>query len=216
MEHQLSLAAAAFAGALSHTLIFIHGEWHLQATRLLQFYLSCFGALFIFECSFFGRSLLGAAAKTLLVFSTYNVSLSTSIVLYRLFFHSLCRYQGPFFARISKLWHVAHCRGSKNHLLMERLHRQYGDFVRTGDRDLPFLRKSELIPDTGPSELTVFDPDVLRIINDGQNNPCSKPAWYDNLRPYTGLNTHRSKIVHKHRRRVWDHGFTTEGKDATE
>ncbi|KAL8678451.1 MAG: hypothetical protein Q9186_005189 [Xanthomendoza sp. 1 TL-2023] len=61
---------------------------------------------------------------------------------------------------------------------MDDLHRQYGDFVRTG-----------------PNELTIFHPDILRIINDGPNNAFSKPAC---------------KIVHKHRRRVWDHAFTTE------
>ena len=63
----------------------------------------------------------------------------------------------------------------------------------------------------GPNELTVFEPDVLTEILDGSKNQFSKPAWYDNLRPYTGLNTHRSKVVHQHRRRVWDYGFTTKG-----
>ena len=68
--------------------------------------------------------------------------------------------------------------------------------------------------DTGPNELAIFEPDVLPEILEGSKNLFSKPAWYDNLRPYTGLNTHRSGVVHEHRRRVWDQGFTTKGAQA--
>ena len=64
----------------------------------------------------------------------------------------------------------------------------------------------------GPNELTIFEPDILPEILEGSKNSFSKPAWYDNLRPYTGLNTHRSKVVHEHRRRIWDQGFTTKGE----
>ncbi|KAL8938660.1 MAG: hypothetical protein Q9216_003780 [Gyalolechia sp. 2 TL-2023] len=53
-------------------------------------------------------------------------------------------------------------------------------------------------------------------MDDGPKNPFTKPAFYDALRPYIGLNTHRSKIVHKHRRRVWNHGFTTEALEKYE
>ena len=61
----------------------------------------------------------------------------------------------------------------------------------------------------GPNELTIFEPGVLSEILEGSKNPFSKPDWYDNLRSYSGLNTHRSKVVHEHRRRIWDQGFTT-------
>ena len=63
----------------------------------------------------------------------------------------------------------------------------------------------------GPSELTIFEPGILPEILEGSKNVFSKLAWYDNLRPYYGLNTHRSKVVHEHRRRIWDQGFTTKG-----
>lgn len=211
MEHWLSLVAASFAGIFSHIFIFIHHEWHLHATTLLQLYLSAFGTMFLVEGLLLERSWLTGAMETARLFSAYTFSLFTSITIYRLLFHELCRYRGPRLASISKLWHIAHCRHSKNHLLMERLHQKYGDFVRTGEVVPPLSKICILTLATGPNELTIFDPDVLRIVNDGLKNACTKPAWYDNLRPYTGLNTHRSKLVHKHRRRVWDHGFTTEG-----
>ena len=63
----------------------------------------------------------------------------------------------------------------------------------------------------GPNELTVFDPDILAIVLKGAKNSFSKSAWYDNLKPYTGLNTYRDKAEHDQRRRIWDHGFTTTG-----
>lgn len=71
---------------------------------------------------------------------------------------------------------------------------------------------TRLNPNQGPNEITIVDAEALHTILDGSRNPFTKPAWYDNLRPFTGLNTHRSKIVHEHRRRVWDQGFTTNGR----
>lgn len=74
--------------------------------------------------------------------------------------------------------------------------------------------KTNIDPYSGPSELTIFHPDTLHTIYDGKTNPFTKPAWYDNLRPYTGLNTHRSRWVHEHRRRIWDRAFSTKGNSV--
>ncbi|KAL8696833.1 MAG: hypothetical protein Q9224_002597, partial [Gallowayella concinna] len=60
---------------------------------------------------------------------------------------------------------------------MDDLHRQYGDFVRTG-----------------PNELTIFHPDILRIINDGPNNAFSKPAWHPALENY---DSHVKEFAHQ-------------------
>lgn len=64
---------------------------------------------------------------------------------------------------------------------------------------------------SGPSELTIFAPNVLPILLEGPSNRFSKPAWYDTLHPYIGLTNHRDRKVHEHHRRVWDYGFTTQG-----
>ncbi|KAL8754101.1 MAG: hypothetical protein Q9184_005223 [Pyrenodesmia sp. 2 TL-2023] len=109
----------------------------------------------------------------------------------RRFFHRLRHFPGPWTAGITKFWHVYHCATSQNHLLLDRLHGQYGQFVRTG-----------------PEELTVFNPEVLRAV-DGPGNSCSKAVWYDLLLPELAVNTTRSKPEHDKRRRIWDHGFTT-------
>lgn len=132
MELNRVAAAAVLAGVLSHTLLFFHNEWHLKATYLLKM-CSCLSFslwLFVYLCT--EKSPAGATTESLLIFGSYVGGLFTSIMTYRVFFHRLCRFPGPPLACVSKLWHVAQCLESKNHLLMERMHRNYGNFVRTG------------------------------------------------------------------------------------
>ena len=64
---------------------------------------------------------------------------------------------------------------------------------------------------TGPSELTIFTPDVIPAMFEGINNTFTRPAWFDGSRPYSGLATERDTGIHNHRRRVWDQAFTSKG-----
>jgi tryprostatin B 6-hydroxylase len=73
------------------------------------------------------------------------------------------------------------------------------------------LRKVRSNPRLGPSEVTVFHPDVFMAI-DGPSSKCSKAEWYDLLHPNTGLVTTREKELHKDRRRRWNRGFTPKGE----
>jgi hypothetical protein len=199
---------AFLLGVLAHRLIFAYGEWHLQATTVLKVHFLMWTLIVLAQSSYM-ISLTALRTSSLLALA-YTTGLFGSMTIYRILFHSLREYPGPFLARVTKLWHTMHCLDSKNHLLMERLRRKYGDFVRTGMKGSS-SGKSKTDPKIGPNELTVFHPDTLHTIYDGIKNPFSKPAWYDSLRPYTGLNTHRSKYVHDHRRRIWDYAFSTKG-----
>ena len=131
----LPVAGGVLSGVTIHYGLFVHGEWHVQAPDIVRCYgwlLACFAA---------GRWYYGALDPgvifhaLLLAWGVHVLSLLCSIVAYRLFFHRLTRagFVGPLGARISKLWHVWHCRGSKNYLVLDRLHTQYGNFVRTGE-----------------------------------------------------------------------------------
>lgn len=126
-------AYAATAGALSHWIYFIHGEHHRAAPQLLALSvtlptLTCLGLW-----NFTPLSASQAVKLTAEVVVSYSAALWTSILLYRAFFHRLRRFPGPFMARISKLWHVWKLAPrSDNFILLDRLHKQYGDFVRTG------------------------------------------------------------------------------------
>lgn len=63
----------------------------------------------------------------------------------------------------------------------------------------------------GPSEITVFNPDVLAAI-DGPGNHCNKAVFYDALQPERLMNTERDKRLHAQRRRMWDQAFTAQGE----
>ncbi|GKT57817.1 cytochrome P450 [Colletotrichum tofieldiae] len=171
-------------GFAVHRGIFIHGEWHVQAPQILLGHLwlfSCFAGLS--RC--YSGTAIGELSHALLILSAgYLPGLFTSIALYRVIFHQLSTagFKGPWYARITKLWHIWACRGCKNHLVLEKLHEQYGDFVRTG----------------------VF------MAVDGPRSECIKAEWYDILHPDRALVTTRIKPIHAARRREWNRGFSAQ------
>ena len=190
----------------------------MYGTSLLKSLVTIFATIAFFKALYQGLPLVSAFAASGGICSTYLSSLFVSIITYRTMFHRLHHFPGPALAKFSKLWHVAHCLGSKNHLLLDGLHKTYGDFVRTGTLhgflrhiSVNFTGEKTKFTVSGPNEVTIFAPDVLRTIHGGPSNPFSKPAWYDILQPYTGLTNHRDRKVHEHHRQVWDHGFTTRG-----
>ena len=163
----------------------------MQAPTIARFYAALSILVFLCESKWKGGDILGSLGETLLLITAYAGALFTSIVIYRVFFHRLRNFPGPWMARCTKFWHVYKCVNCKNHLLLDDLYRQYGQFVRTG-----------------PEEITVFHPEVLSAV-DGPGNSCTKAVWYDLLLPEIAINTTRSKSDHDKRRRIWDSGFST-------
>lgn len=75
-----------------------------------------------------------AIAKSSLAYISFLAGLGASTVIYRLLFHRLREFPGPLGAKISRLhtvW-VTQRSGLRYHLELERLHAEFGDFVRTG------------------------------------------------------------------------------------
>ncbi|KAL8895404.1 MAG: hypothetical protein Q9192_003654 [Flavoplaca navasiana] len=175
---------AGILGLLAHWLLFIHGEWHLSAAAVVTSHVIAICLLLGFESQLHG-SLSGSASTTAVTVICYFVSLYTSVVAYRARFHRLRNFPGPRLAAISKLWHVWQCRDSRNHLVLDRLQRQYGQFVRTG-----------------PNEITVFHPEALEAI-DGHNSTTTRSDWYDLLYPRLSSIFTRDKALHDERRRIW-------------
>lgn len=177
-------------GILSHNCIFRYGEWHISAPFVLKCHIGAF-ILGIMVDFVYGSGNISESLRTsALAISVYASALLASMGIYRKFLHRLRDFPGPWIAGITKLWHVYHCANSQNHLLLDRMHQKYGQFVRTG-----------------PEEITIFHPEVLRAV-DGPGNRCTKAVWYDLLLPELAVNTTRSKPEHDRRRRIWDHGFT--------
>ncbi|KAL8715374.1 MAG: hypothetical protein Q9220_000707 [cf. Caloplaca sp. 1 TL-2023] len=65
----------------------------------------------------------------------------------------------------------------------------------------------------GPTELTVFDAQILSAI-DGPGTHCTKAVWYDALLPESLVNTTRNKTEHSQRRRMWDTAFTPQALEG--
>lgn len=62
----------------------------------------------------------------------FAFGLTSSILVYRAFFHRLKRFPGPFAARLSKLYAVSLSTGLRYNIELQKLHQKYGDVVRTG------------------------------------------------------------------------------------
>lgn len=134
---QLYLSASAVgivSGMCIHHGVFIHGEWHAYAPGLLAGHTIPLLALGVGSILSRGSNLGTLMTSVLIAMVTYLLSLFTSIIVYRVFFHQLTRmgFDGPLYMRISKLCHVWKCRTSQNHIFLNVLNERYGDFVRTG------------------------------------------------------------------------------------
>lgn len=123
---------AATCGFASHVLYFIRGEHHMKAPLLfVAYFVGCI-LVFLLELRASDYGVYSAIWPSTLIVVSYTLSLFGSMVAYRTVFHPLCSFPGPIPARITKLWHMQKSLVRQNHLLMEKLHEQYGDFVRTG------------------------------------------------------------------------------------
>jgi hypothetical protein len=120
------IITASTLGLALHHGLFIHGEWHIQAPRVLGAHLVV--TLLLLSTNWVFLSL----TEITLLLAVYLTSILTSIGVYRLYFHRLRNYPGPRLAALSKLWLVWKCRDSRCHEVLESLHKQYGAFVRTG------------------------------------------------------------------------------------
>ncbi|KAH8797552.1 cytochrome P450 monooxygenase-like protein [Hyaloscypha sp. PMI_1271] len=193
----LKLEVAALVGTAlgvaSHLGYFIHGEHHMQATRIAAFFIIAPVLLFIVTLrDTDGHSYSKAGKITAVGTASYFTALSTSILIYRAFFHPLRRFPGPFSAKLSKITHVLRiAKDSKNYLLNEQMFDKYGEFVRTG-----------------PNELITNSPEAVSVIL-GISSKCTKAPWYECVSyPNTSLHLTRSRVEHDKRRKIWDRGFS--------
>ncbi len=133
LQQPLALAAlSAGLGVVSHLTYFIHGEHHNSSPTLAVLTFTIPSLLFSGQLLYMNAGLGQAATTTTLMTSSFFTALWTSMILYRLFFHRLNKFPGPFMAKVSKLYHMSLLGKSDNYLILDRWHQKYGDFVRTG------------------------------------------------------------------------------------
>ncbi|KAL2256849.1 hypothetical protein VTK26DRAFT_1031 [Humicola hyalothermophila] len=176
------------SGVLMHLAVFRRGEWDVASPSVFLCYFTVAAAGTL-------ASHLHFHVETPLIaifFFFHAVGIFTSMLVYRAFFHRLSAFPGPFLARLSNFYITA--RSMKKLQLFaetEKLHAQYGDYVRVG-----------------PRELSIADPEAVKAIY-GSQSPCTKGPWYTLLEPRVPLFMARDKQEHARRRKVWDQAFTT-------
>lgn len=122
----------ATLGVLLH-VSFISIEPEFYVYKFIRLYVAAFIiylAISVFQAGVSTATAIGAVVlASLTVWCGFLASLSV----YRLFFHRLRSFPGPFWARLSKFYAVkAGWKRSQWHRELEKLHEQYGDIVRIG------------------------------------------------------------------------------------
>ncbi|KAI3320354.1 cytochrome P450 monooxygenase-like protein [Xylariaceae sp. AK1471] len=191
-------ALSAIAGVLSHVGYFMHGEHMLTAPLLVVVAISGPPIIVVLVSNLAGLSISHAARPTSVGYLAYMTALFTSILIYRAFFHPLHHFPGPKLARLSQFYHFFCVRAKvDNYKHLDRLHDQYGEYVRAG-----------------PNLLSISDPDLIEVIFHPHSS-FGKADWYDIAHPVTNLVQMRDRAEHDRRRRHgWDLAFTTKALRA--
>lgn len=181
-------AGVVAAGVATHIRFFHRGEHHMHGIHYLQI---CFGILItVLSTSVsIGEPLDQALLITTTLAAYYLTGLYGSLIICRIFFGSLKRFPGPFWARISTLSFSIQVRKGDSHSKLLTLHQKYGDFVRVGS-----------------SDLSIIHPKATSAIY-GQGSRCVKADWYDLTLPMVSMQTTRDRSEHDKRRRIWVPAF---------
>ncbi|KAE8137863.1 cytochrome P450 [Aspergillus pseudotamarii] len=191
MDIKENPALHAFAfGVLTHLLYFRFGEHHLYPTRYIYGYIGSFICIAAFLYNAEEIPFNSAFSRSLYLVFTHLLGLYSSLVIYRLLFHPLRCFPGPFLSKVSAFWLSAQLRHETLYRKLADLHNEYGDFVRVG-----------------PSDLSIIHPRAVNTIY-GFKSTCTKSAWYDGSAPLRSLHAHRNRADHDKHRRTWNPGFT--------
>lgn len=123
-------AVALAVGILSHVTFWGHGHHDPNTTAIVGCHILAYSVLVAYSLvnNGFGQSMFGASV----VSAAYLTGVFTSMTIYRLFFHRLRNFPGPFMAKVTKLYGPWQSRHMKYHEEHDKLLKKYGDFVRTG------------------------------------------------------------------------------------
>lgn len=204
MEVITLFAAATLSGFIAHHVFFKRVEVDTHPLLIaIAFAVAPFAVKHVLS-SYFQQYAEITIGASFLVVGCSLLSLWTSMLVYRAFFHSLNKFPGPFPAKLSKFWALSQTAksGLKWYQVDEELHHRYGDYVRTGEsQSIPAIMLVMLSETVGPRELSITDPNALPIIL-GFSSKTFKGPFYDSMEE--SVSTTRDKAFHKQRRQVWD------------
>ncbi|KAL4968677.1 cytochrome P450 [Aspergillus stella-maris] len=126
--------------------------------------------------------------------SAFNAGLTSSIAIYRLIFHRLRHFNGPWLCKLSRFYDVYLAgKNVQYHVEIAKMHEKYGDFIRTGPREVCIVRKSAV-------------PLLL-----SPQSKCGKSTFYAQAQTeskYCNVHHTRDFGDHRRRRKAWDRGFS--------
>lgn len=179
------------SGVALHLLVLQHREWDQSAPVIVAWYFIFVAVGLVLPSVTQLHVGAGPLFQSLIC---HIFGLFSSIFIYRVFFHRLRKFPGPIIAGITAFY-ASYLSAKKFHKFkeIEKLHQQYGDYVRLG-----------------PRELSVADPRAVLSIY-GPPSKTTKGPFYDGVHPFISVHSDRDKKRHARRRRTWDHAFSTRG-----
>ncbi|KAI9931174.1 hypothetical protein MW887_010833 [Aspergillus wentii] len=183
-------AYLAIAGIVSHLAYFKHDEHHMYSIRYVQAATAILAAGSIFIQKTQQKTWIDAVTQTSTLSAYYLTGLFSSLLIYRVLFHPLRKFPGPFFARTSALWFASKLSARDAHKHLLALHNKYGPILRIG-----------------PSDLSIINPSAVTTIY-GPASRCQKGPWYDLADPDYSLQTFRDRPSHDKSRRAWSTAFS--------
>lgn len=184
--NQQCLAGASF-GLLSHVLYFIRGYHDTNALPIFLTHLLAYTGLIFFTSSVSSASL---------ILSSYLAALFTSMTVYRVFFHPLRKFPGPFIAKITRLYMpFTNRHGRMHHIQNAHFQTYHSDIIRVG-----------------PNELFICRPDAVQLIHGARSRCRKRNAGVYNVVTFEGepsLDSILDREPHRWRRQVWERAMTT-------
>ncbi|PMB65937.1 Tryprostatin B 6-hydroxylase [Beauveria bassiana] len=151
---------AFLAGQALHALIFCRGEWDAYASDIVVgAILLNLGSTVVLHTTSAVDSWWVSFRNSATLELAMVAGLLTSMLVYRALFHALCRYPGPFMARLSNFYLLFLSKRLQLYRELQQLHERYGDIVRLG-----------------PSTLSVTKLEAVQAIY-GPKSKCRKGPW---------------------------------------
>jgi hypothetical protein len=177
-------------GVALHHLLFKYGEWDNSAPAVFGSYAAVFAVLNVMKST--GPVTEFQDSDIYYLLACHILGLFSSIIVYRIYFHRLRKFPGPALAGVTSWYaNVLSAKKLHNFEVVDKLHRQYGDYVRVG-----------------PRELSITDPRALPFIY-GPTSQTMKGPFYDGAQPYISVHSTRNKKDHSRRRKGWDRAFSS-------
>lgn len=190
----LTASEAVLSGVAAHVLLWVHGEWDSFIGQIILSALFAHFALLLILYFLYGQTILATIVTASCLETLHLLGTFASITVYRVFFHRLRHFPGPWRAKIwiwdifSRTWNSGH----RQSIVLDELHAKYGPVVRYA-----------------PDRLSVnFAAAVPLIHGTGSTSICTKSVVY--LNPVNGgsINADRDVSSHHARRRLWERALS--------